>query len=966
MLKNIIKSPNDIRAYRTLGLSNKIDCLLISDKEADKSAASLNVNVGQVQDPFERPGLAHFLEHMLFLGTKKYPNQNDYSSYITSNSGSNNAYTALCNTNYFFDCSNTAFEGALDRFSQFFIHPLFTESCTDREINAVHSEHEKNLMSDLWRKMQLFRSSAVDGHPYNKFGTGNKQTLHHPSIRSDLMDFYKKYYSSNLMKLVIYGKEDLPTLEKWAQEFFSSIPNFDTAIPKVLDPAFTRESLGTFWKVLPIKDTDQLEFMWIIDNLTPHFRNNPGTYISHLIGHEGPNSLLSYLIDEGLALELSSGFSSEMNLFSKFTIGVRLTKKGLQNHQEVSRIVFEYLKMLRERGVEERIFEEIKQILKIGFNFKDKESPMNYTMSLSERMHYFPIEEVVRLNYLMEDFNPDLIKGVLRSLTADNMRVYLSSKDVEKDCDSAEKWYGTKYSCKPFTSEYRQMFENPGVSASKSGKTLNLPPTNIFVPTNFEIFAKNHTELPNLPQKVYESDRTEIYYKQDNRFLKPKASMHIKLYSDDLNFGTDLKTFMLLDLWVKTFYESLREILYLASSASLGVGIDVDSEGLEITISGYNDSIERVSSVLFERMHDFEPQRLHVQFENIRETLLKSLNNFYKNPPYQQAMSYQSSLLKKGGDTFLPEEEISTLENITFNDLLSFHANWFKTTRLEGLFVGNITQDKVIEISKNVERITSSMREKSSVLPKDRLPEVRVVNLPQNTTWFFEHESRDVGGGLKESNSAVISLFQFEKETPHLRMIMSVLSNYLREPCFDRLRTDEQLGYIVSGFNADMRGIMNYVVLIQSNIKCPQYLSSRVLVFLEDMKERINQLTDEEFQKHVESIRVKILHKDLSIRQEGSRYWSEITTHRYIFDRKEKDLEQLQLVKKSDVISLFEQIFFNNRKSFETHVISLNHLEENNKLKAERLKSASNVKQAWSPSSFKKRMPLYPDFAASL
>lgn len=40
--------------------------ILISDPECDKSAASLNVNVGQLEDPEERQGIAHFLEHMLF------------------------------------------------------------------------------------------------------------------------------------------------------------------------------------------------------------------------------------------------------------------------------------------------------------------------------------------------------------------------------------------------------------------------------------------------------------------------------------------------------------------------------------------------------------------------------------------------------------------------------------------------------------------------------------------------------------------------------------------------------------------------------------------------------------------------------------------------------------------------------------------------------------------------------------
>ena len=92
-------------------------CILIQDLESDKSAASLDVRVGASLDPKPLYGTAHFLEHMLFQGTQKYPNESEYSDFIKNNGGQNNAYTSLTNTNFHFDCSNSAFEEALDRMS---------------------------------------------------------------------------------------------------------------------------------------------------------------------------------------------------------------------------------------------------------------------------------------------------------------------------------------------------------------------------------------------------------------------------------------------------------------------------------------------------------------------------------------------------------------------------------------------------------------------------------------------------------------------------------------------------------------------------------------------------------------------------------------------------------------------------------------------------------------------------------
>lgn len=68
----ILKSKNDKLLYRYLQLQNKIKCLLIQDEKTEKSAAVMNISVGSMEDPKDRYGLAHLLEHMLFMGLVLY------------------------------------------------------------------------------------------------------------------------------------------------------------------------------------------------------------------------------------------------------------------------------------------------------------------------------------------------------------------------------------------------------------------------------------------------------------------------------------------------------------------------------------------------------------------------------------------------------------------------------------------------------------------------------------------------------------------------------------------------------------------------------------------------------------------------------------------------------------------------------------------------------------------------------
>lgn len=151
----VIKSSIDSREYKAITLKNGLRVLLISDPEAVRAAAALNVHVGSLCDPPSIPGLAHFCEHMLFLGTKKFPKEDEYSSFLNTHGGSSNAYTSSEDTCFYFDINAAYLPPALDRFSQFFISPLFTEAATSRELNAVDSEHSKNINNDGFRLYQV-------------------------------------------------------------------------------------------------------------------------------------------------------------------------------------------------------------------------------------------------------------------------------------------------------------------------------------------------------------------------------------------------------------------------------------------------------------------------------------------------------------------------------------------------------------------------------------------------------------------------------------------------------------------------------------------------------------------------------------------------------------------------------------------------------------------------------------------
>lgn len=174
----IAKSDNDHSLYRYLKLDNEMQVLLVSDEKADKAAAALDVFVGSSHDPVNRQGLAHFLEHMLFLGTDRYPEPDEYQAFISQYGGGHNAYTSFEHTNYFFDINPEKFEPALDRFSRFFVAPLFNAEYVDREKNAVHSEYKARIKNDYRRQRDVFSQVVNPKHPAAKFSVSSNENKH--------------------------------------------------------------------------------------------------------------------------------------------------------------------------------------------------------------------------------------------------------------------------------------------------------------------------------------------------------------------------------------------------------------------------------------------------------------------------------------------------------------------------------------------------------------------------------------------------------------------------------------------------------------------------------------------------------------------------------------------------------------------------------------------------------------------
>ena len=944
--------------------SSKLQVLLISDPDTDKSSAAMDIGIGQLCDG-DLPGIAHFSEHMLFIGTKKYPDENAYDSFLNAHGGSSNAFTDLEHTCYYFDVQAESLEGAFDRFAQCFIGPLFTKAALEREVQAVDSEHAKNLMQDQWRMHQLSKSKiAPADHPYGSFGSGNAESLPTVSssssssnttdnananandestpktnattpttspeseddndsgthIREQLLEFFEKYYrrSLEIYKLVVLGKESVADLEAMVQRYFGelidlfdekaagtttgdegSAINAATAtthddIMRDLYPGPESWIVPQRLHVVPISQVHSLELEFPMREIKSLYRCKPTRYLSHLLGHEGSGSLLSLLKSKQYATDLyADDGSKSCAAFAIFTIKMELTEDGLANVDEIVSMVFAYMDLLRSVGPQEWIHTEAQTVSDMQFRFLSQRNPMDYTCSVAGYMQQYPPAQYLSGAYKTFEWDASLVTECLASLVPENVFMMVSSPTFEaasssgendanataadneekKESHETEKWYGTKYN----TIEPNEALWKEWKSIHHDVyPALKLPLVNDMIATDFEVLEPSTQESSfpkEKPQCIHQDGNVRLWYKPDNVFDMPKVNIMYRFSSGLGAFSPN--AIVAAQLFTELVTEQCNEFSYEATMAGLYCQISPSTSGLELQVSGYNHKVhvlvERLLDTTMDLLSDGDKSssaNLSELFDRVTFKLEQAFQSFLVGQPYQHCI-YAGDLVLEQRTKI--EDKMNVLKEITLPEVLTFARGFLKHCHLEGLVHGNVSAQHAYDITSMVWSKTHPLQPNSLEATITRAPlEKRVVQLSGGTgsSSLPSFLYRIPEFNEADTNSCVEIILQMGILDFESNSTLALLSHLIREPAFNQLRTEEQLGYIVhSSIKTSGDHIKGLLILIQSDSFNPYHVEERIEIFLANFRQRIVDMPESDFQTFVDTVVASFLEKVRTARQ---------------------------------------------------------------------------------------------------
>lgn len=794
------------RKVAKIRLENELEAYIISDPRAEKSAAALTVQVGSWEDPKDAPGMAHFVEHMLFLGTEKYPEESSFDRYVTRHGGQSNASTYSDHTNYMFSIDTGGFAEALDRFGSFFYKPLFNPSGVEREVQAIDQEFLRLVRSDDWRMFWI--SSLVLGnrdHPYSRFTAGNRETLCRVK-REELIQWYTEHYSSNLMKVVVYSSLDIETLKNLVVDCFSPICNHRRKAYKTVEPLFGPKQSGFITFVSSLKETKTLHMSW--DLPLCFIDSKADQMVCHLLGDEGKGSLLALLKREGLAEELSCGTSREGGENSILSLSIELTKKGVKQLEEVVESVFQTLYKIKEKPIPSYLFEELKRINLVNYQLQEPVDAFTLVSVAANGLHREEISTYPEKSYLLNP-KPKEVAELLDYLSPQNVHLLLLAP--HKELDQIEPIGGASFSHTALSEELLRRWEE-----LSSEIEVEVPPPNPYILDQTIVPSKDRID-PSFPTpEMLTADQFQkFYYCKDHYYNIPEFYCYSTLFSAEVNQG-DPKSAALADLYIKALESVLKERFYPANMAGLHVELSPATYGLTFEIYGYKEHAVKFIQEIVEAVKQLKISAN--QFTYCKEAVIKRYRNSAADSPLKRTIETLTSIVRRDYST--SRQKMQALQKIKYEDLLAFMHSLYEATYSEALAYGDLSREQAKQISATLRELTANRWIKR--------PKIEIADLStlKNPLYLVERSKR--------SGNALLLLLESGPFSFTQQAVQNILSQAMKSPFFSTLRTKQQTGYVVANWEQEMERHLFHFFAVESDSHGGRDLLARFELFLED------------------------------------------------------------------------------------------------------------------------------------
>ncbi|XP_003746382.1 insulin-degrading enzyme [Galendromus occidentalis] len=882
------KSIADRSDYMGLHLRNGMKVLLSSNPETPTGVAMICVMVGSMTDPEEIQGLAHFTEHMLFMGSKKYPSEGALKTFVYGHGGNYNGFTKDDSTCYYFSVEADYLEGAVEILSDMFKQPLIQQSSSKREVHAVDTEYRRGLKTDYWRNLQIDKLTSDQTHDYHKFSVGNQKTLDegatkmNSTLAREATKFFHKYYSAGIMNLGLHGKQPLSELKRMA------VSNFADVQDKGIPPAN--------WDYHPFKRSNRKLIKRMSDteghslslSFPMHDISKQLYPLKTLLEHKDKGGLHRYLITKGW-MRSSSSQTKCIRGFCIFTTSFDLTDSGFNHWQDVVSHFFSYINFLKTHPLPDHYLQELDEILKIDYRFTSSFSLITQV----QVMEKYNLSDLASAPYLLLDYEPHWIDEILHKLNPNNMRLMISSARFNGSTDRLEPLYSTEFSIEDLS----QSSLDDWKTSTEGQNGYFYPPKNNWIPHNFSIHEKDE-DWHAVPKLLVDDDRVRLWYFQDTSFNSPRSKAEIYLRTNAIR---EDRSRMGVSLVEDCFKRSIEEEAYGPAIGGLTAYFQSDIGGFRITVQGYNERLPELANLVLKNF---------MTFQLTEECFTLSKKSWLKNLKESERSSSSLHSFIRGRLIYHElsrrwRERETAMIRCTLPEARDLLNRIRRKLAAEVYVYGNIVQSdaySVLNATKELLSVSEARLDDLKSLAEHSMKRGTINRLREH----FDEQTL---------NSVYVYYEIGRREQTRNLVLTELFVNAIAAETSNVLRGRQQLGYsvgVVHERRSKTHGVAVYVEsgsntsFVESRIQ--DFVKRHVTTFLTDMSE-------ETFQQHLTALVTKKRTKPKNVYESGDRFTAEIIDGNLLFNRTEIEAISAEVLTKADLITLHRRYMLNPTSS---------------------------------------------------
>ena len=867
-------------------LENGVKYVLINDTSLEKSFVSVTLHVGSFSNPKEFNGLAHFLEHMLFMGSTKYPDENYYTEKLNELGGSSNAYTDTTETVYYFNVFDHGLLEIIDIFSRFFIDPKFDPDSINREINAVDSEHHKNINNDGWKQLQLVLDLADDNTPINTFITGSLNTLNKPNIREKVIEFYNKYYTSNNISICIASSKTHNELLNIIENTFGQIVKASDNISNklIIPKPFLSKNKGKTIHMKSFTNIYQISYYYEIPVQSTYLESKDFTIFDMILSSKSEKSLYFHLKNLGYLINIST----EVKYEGIFIITLKLTKDGYQNMQYCEHLLFDSIKQIIKMDIN-KYAKYCVNILDINFNCLNKIDTENLCNLISVNHFYYQTQNVFDGTFKINNIKQNSEYSTIFSnyINNNNLIKIITSQEY-KDINEPDKEH-IYIKSREYNTEYTELnlkFDNFNVT---SNNIYELDLLNEYLDVNPKLIKSlDKYEIPILIAE-------KQWYGGCSKFGEPLVDIFLQLNNN--NYFNSPKNYILTQITCSIFNFLINTIMYKPFQLCYNISFEPSSllSNINININALND-VTKIH-VLLKQFKDFlynsDKYFLKID-ERYTHNLITSFKESYLNIKYMNPSDYSSYLVKTDviQTNYNINDILSIIDTIKYSDIKQHITELLVNTSLTTLIYGNI---EVSNVSSLFTSFNTLFFNNSHTLPLIR--PIKNINI--------QHPN------INEKSNSITYYFKIGKFTPKDFAMLLLLHKILGQIFFDILRTKYQLGYLVRLGLTIFRDDYYIAEKIQS-AKSVDEVKNKINEFNKNIQTYIN---ESQFDTFIKTINSELNEPEYCLNDKIRKYQPEISSRTYLFNRNQLIIEQLNKLTKLDILKFAARVFNETNKN---------------------------------------------------